>query len=204
MTTQPTDPATLVFTTERLIIRRATVADAAMYFTLWNDPAVMAHVGFDHGLEMTLEEITEQLAKPSPGVFHKLLVVVLKETRETIGECFMTLPGGNGHAFTDVKLLPAFWGHKYGVEIKRGLVQYLFDHTNCTAVEASPSSQNIASIKMQEAVGAVRAGKGWTFLTHADGSTTTVEYYTYRVYRRIWDKAQREAKRAAEEAGPPP
>lgn len=195
-----TQSATLVFTTERLIIRRATVADAAMYFALWNDPAVMTHVGFTHGLEMTLEEITAQLAKQSSGVFHKLLVVVLKETGETIGECFMTLPGGNGHAFTDVKLLPAFWGHKYGVEIKRGLVQYLFDNTECTAVEASPSSQNIASIKMQEAVGAVRAGKGQTLVQQADGTTTTVEYTIYRVYRRIWDKAQREAQRATEES----
>ena len=196
-----TEPATIVFTTERLIIRKAEVNDAAMYFALWNDPAVMTHVGFVHGLEMTLEEITEQLAKQSPDVFHKLLVVVLKETGETIGECFMTRPGGNGHAFTDVKLMPAFWGHKYGVEIKRGLVQYLFDHTECTAVQASPSSQNIASIKMQEAVGGVRAGKGQTLVQQADGTTTMVEYTIYRVYRRIWEKAQREARRAAEESG---
>ncbi len=196
-----TEPATIVFTTERLIIRKAEVKDAAMYFALWNDPAVMTHVGFVYGLEMTLEEITEQLAKQSPDVFHKLLVVVLKETGETIGECFMTRPGSNGHAFTDVKLMPAFWGHKYGVEIKRGLVQYLFDHTECTAVQASPSSQNIASIKMQEAVGGVRAGKGQTLVQQADGTTTMVEYTIYRVYRRIWEKAQREARRAAEESG---
>lgn len=182
-----------ILQTTRLTIRLATIADAPTFYALWTDPVVMHHIGFDYGQEMTLAEITEQLAKQSSGVFHKLLVVVLKETGETIGECFMTLPGSNGHAFTDIKLFPAFWGHKYGVEIKRGLVQYLFDHTECTAVQADPNSQNIASIKMQEAVGAVRAGKGHTRITQADGTTKMVEYYSYRVYRRIWEKAQREA-----------
>ncbi|MBK8900544.1 MAG: GNAT family N-acetyltransferase [Anaerolineaceae bacterium] len=202
MTAQPAEPATTVFATERLIVRQAGVDDAAMFYALWNNPAVMTHVGFPNGLLITLEEITAQLQKQEPGVFHNLLVVARRATGETIGECFMTQPNQAGIAETDVKLLPAFWGNKYGVEIKRGLVQYLFEHTECTAVQATPNIHNLASIKMQEAVGAVRAGTGKSLIPQPDGARSiTVEYYIYRVYRRIWDKAQRDVHDAAEDTG---
>jgi RimJ/RimL family protein N-acetyltransferase len=114
----------------------------------------------------------------------------------------MTLPNAAGIAETDVKLLPAYWGHKYGVEIKRGLLNYLFSYTECSCVQATPNIHNIASIKMQEAVGGIRAGTGKSLIPQAAGAKSiTVEYYIYRVYRRIWQKAQRQAKRAADDAG---
>jgi RimJ/RimL family protein N-acetyltransferase len=47
----------------------------------------------------------------------------------------------------------------YGVEIKQALVDYLFTHTDCSAVEATPNVENKASIKMQEAVGGVCLGE---------------------------------------------
>ena len=68
----------------------------------------------------------------------------------------MNRPNAEGIVETDIKLLPAHWGNKYGVEIKRGLVDHLFTHTDCKAVEATPNVNNAASIKMQEAVGGAR------------------------------------------------
>ena len=83
----------------------------------------------------------------------------IKSTGQAIGECKLHWPDREGIAATDVKLLPEFWGNKYGVEVKRGLLDYLFTHTECLAVDASPNVGNLASIKMQEAVGGVCVGE---------------------------------------------
>jgi RimJ/RimL family protein N-acetyltransferase len=145
-------------------------------------------------LPITRQEIEEQLKNQGASVYGRLLVVILQATGERIGECYMTKPNMAGIAETDVKLLPAHWGHKYGVEIKRGLLNYLFSHTDCSCVQATPNIHNIASIKMQEAVGGIRAGTGKSLIPQAAGAKSiTVEYTIYRVYRRIWQKAQREA-----------
>lgn len=186
------DDNLVVFQTDRLTIRRAAVADAEMFYALWTNPDVMKHVGFPNGLPTTRQEIEERLQNQGEEVYGRLLVVVLQATGERIGECFMTQPNTAGVAETDVKLLPAHWGHKYGVEIKRGLLNYLFKHTACSCVQATPNIHNIASIKMQEAVGGIRAGTGKSLIPQAAGEkSVTVEYIIYRVYRRIWQKAQR-------------
>ncbi|WP_420643423.1 GNAT family N-acetyltransferase [Candidatus Leptofilum sp.] len=178
-----------MFKTPRLTVRKATVADAGMFYALWSDPAVMTYVGFPNGLGMTQQEIEGKLQNQGEGVYGRLLTIILCKTGEPIGECYMTWPNQAGIAETDVKLLPTFWGQKFGVEVKRGLLDYLFTHTDCTAVQATPNIHNIASIKMQEAVGGVRAGTGKSLVPQPNRiESVTVEYVFYRVYRRIWQK----------------
>ena len=181
----------IVFATERLVVRTAAVQDVELIYELWTDPRVMANVGFPHGLRITREEIEETLRKPSGSEFERLLVVELKATGQTIGQCSMHHPNDEGIAETDIKLLPAFWGHKYGVEVKRGLVAHLFTHTNCTVVGASPNVGNIASIKMQEAVGGVRVDEAvYEFPEAMRDYTTPVHHYIYHVYREHWEREQ--------------
>lgn len=178
-----------VFDTERLVIRTASIQDVDLIYELWTDPRVMANVGFPHGLRTTREEIEEGLRKPSDSEFKRLLVVELRATGQPIGQCLMHHPDEEGIAETDIKLLPAFWGHKYGVEVKRGLVAHLFTHTGCTAVQATPNVGNIASIKMQESVGGVRVGeKVYEFPKSMRHYTTPVHHYIYRVYREDWER----------------
>ncbi len=128
-------------------------------------------------------------------MFGALLVVELSANNQVIGECKMYLPNEEGVAHTDVKLLPAFWGHKYGVEIKRGLLDYLFKHTNCIAVAATPNVKNIASIKMQEAVRGVRIGEDISRVPESmQHYRTPVHYYIYHVYRKDWDAGDKVTK----------
>lgn len=177
-----------VFDTERLVIRAATEQDVDLLYMLWTDPRVMVHVGFPHGLRITRQEIEESLQGLFDSEFERVLVVELKATGETIGQCGMHAPDEEGIAGTDVKLLPAFWGHKYGIEVKRGLISYLFAHTPCTAVQATPNVDNVASIKMQEAVGGVRVGEQvYEFPESMRDYTTPVHHYIYRVYRQDWE-----------------
>ena len=181
----------VVFATERLFVRTAELRDVELLYELWTDPRVMANAGFPHGLRITREEIEERLRKPSGSEFEQLLVVELATTGQSIGQCIMHHPNDEGLAETDIKLLPASWGHKYGVEVKRGLVAHLFTHTNCTIVGASPNVGNIASIKMQEAVGGVRVDEAvYEFPESMRDYTTPVHHYIYHVYREDWEREQ--------------
>jgi RimJ/RimL family protein N-acetyltransferase len=184
---------TIVFETPRLVVRLANEDDAGLYLSLWTSPQVMSNVGFPNGLPITREEIVAQLRAQGPSEFENRLVVELQASGEAIGECFMHRPNEQGIAETDIKLLPAFWGKKYGVEVKRALVDHLFTHTDCMAVEASPNVKNVASIKMQEAVGGVRVGEGtFEFPESMRAFTTPVHAYVYRVYRDIWERLHTE------------
>jgi len=179
----------VVFETERLAIRLAKEADVELYYRLWTDPRVMANVGFPQGLPITPGDLREYLVDAGPSEFERLLVVELKATGEAIGECYLRRPDEAGIAETDVKLLPEFWGHKYGVEIKRGLLAHLFRHTDCSAVRATPNIGNVASIKMQEAVGAVRIGDGVAeFPPSMQAYTVPVPHYVYSVSRETWER----------------
>ena len=180
----PTVSRENVLETGRLTIRTAAEDDADMFFSLWTDPSVMGNVGFPSGLRITREGIIEQLRQQCGSVHDRLLVVVLKSTGDAIGECRMHHPDREGIARTDIKLLPRFWGNRYGVEVKKALLSFLFTHTDCLAVEATPNVENTASIRMQEEVGGVRIGEGvYSFPIHMRDYTRAVHHYVYRVYR---------------------
>jgi RimJ/RimL family protein N-acetyltransferase len=182
----------VVFETERLTIRLGEEGDAGLFYRVWTDPRVMTNVGFPFGLQVTEEEIERNLRKPSETEFGRLLVAELKSTREAIGECHMKLPNDEGIATTDVKLLPEHWGNRYGVEIKQGLLDHLFRRTDCKAVEATPNIGNIASIRMQEAVGGVRIGqRTHEFPESMQQFTCPVTHYIYRVDRSTWMRQER-------------
>jgi RimJ/RimL family protein N-acetyltransferase len=181
----------IVFETERLRIRVAGIQNVDLFYNLWTDPRVMTNVGFPQGLPITREEIEERLRRPVESEFEQLLVVDIKRSSQSIGECGMHLPNDEGIAETDVKLLPSYWGHRYGVEIKKGLLAHLFRHTDCIAVDATPNVSNMASIRMQEAVGAVRVGEDvYHFPKEMRTYTTPVHHYVYRVYREDWEKGR--------------
>ena len=181
----------VVFETARLVVRKATLADVDMYFALWTNPQVMGYVGFPQGLRVTRTQVENMIREQGDGAFNGRLLIILKATGEKIGEAALHPPQEDGIAETDVKLLPQFWGNKYGVEVKQGLVDYLFTHTNCTVVQASPNVNNIASIKMQEAVGGNCAGeKMHEFPEHMRDYTQDVRAYIYHVRREDWEKTK--------------
>ncbi|RPI31905.1 MAG: N-acetyltransferase [Chloroflexota bacterium] len=176
-------PEKFVFETERLIIRRAEPceADIDLYFRLWNNPQVMRFVGYPQGLGLSREALREIIANQPESDLECKLLVQRKSDGALTGECKLGQPDPEGIAETDVKLLPEFWGHGYGVEIKRGLLDYLFTHTSCQVVQATPNVQNLASIRMQEAVSGRRVGE-----YHFHGSPEPVHAYIYHVNRDDW------------------
>ena len=184
-----------IINTDRLIIRSAVLDDVELLLSLWTNPAVMANVGYPLGLKIGKEEIRRGIiAQDRSQIYGRYLIVDKKENNVSIGECKMMLPDDEGISRTDVKLMPQYWGHKFGVEIKQALVDFLFENTECTIVEGTPNVSNVASIKMQEAVGAIRIGEEtFEFPDAMSGYTVPVHYYIYHVFRRDW-----EARRSTE------
>jgi len=179
----------VVFETKRIAVCQATVEDVEIFYRLWTDPQIMSNVDYPNGLPITREDIKYQISEGGTSEFQQLLIVAIKSTGQAIGECKLHWPDPDGIATTDVKLLPEFWGNKYGVEVKRGLLDYLFTHTECLAVDASPNVGNIASIKMQEAVGGVCIGESiYEFPESKRKVTSPVHHYIYRVSRTDWQK----------------
>jgi RimJ/RimL family protein N-acetyltransferase len=178
-----------IFETKRLIVRTAAVEDAAMYVALWNDPQVMTNVGFPEGLGVTEEEMAERIRTRPDEDYESFLVVVRKSDGAALGEAMLHRPDEDGIASTDVKLLPEHWGHKYGQEVKQGLVDYHFTHSDCAAVQGTPNVNNPASIKMQEAVGAVCVeDSAYEFDESDERMTTPLRLHVYRVFRDEWER----------------
>jgi [ribosomal protein S5]-alanine N-acetyltransferase len=181
----------VILETARLTVRYATQGDVELFYSLWTNPVVMRYVGFPCGLPVTRRELKQRLSPQAESEFERLLVVELKATGQAIGECKLSNPDEEGIAEPDVKLLPQFWGHKYGVEVWQGLVDYQFTHTDCRLVQATPNVNNTASIKMQETVGGVRTGEGvYQFPESMQGYTAAVRHYIYRVRRADWERAR--------------
>jgi RimJ/RimL family protein N-acetyltransferase len=184
----------MIFTTTHLSIRKAlpTDADTEMYYRLWTDGRVMANVGFPNGIPMTREKMRQMLESQGESEFDSLLLIERLSDGQRLGECKLGKPDENGIAGTDVKLLPEYWGHAYGVEVKRGLLDYIFTHTDCRAVRASPNVNNRPSIRMQEAVGGERIDEFvYEFPEHMREYTVPVHGYTYEVTRQAWETLPR-------------
>ncbi len=154
---------------------------------LWTDGEVMKYVGFPNGDDTNPKRIEAYLNKQADGYFDRVLLACLSDGT-AIGECKLCPPDEKNLAHTDIKLHPNHWGSRYGIEIKQALIDYLFTHTGCDGVFASPNQSNIASIKMQEAVGAKKVAEGiYQFPESMKEWTCDVPYYEYVVDRATWE-----------------
>jgi molybdenum cofactor cytidylyltransferase len=174
----------MIIRTPHLRIRRANDGDIGFITALWNHPAIMAPVGYPNGLGITPETVRKKLSGHGDSLLDCILIVEREDTGIRIGQAKMQSPDETGGSTTDIKLLPEHQRKGFGSEIKRAIVTYLFENTACSYVEATPCLENTSSIRMQESVGAIRAGRGFF---QPSGPLKTVgrpvHYWIYRVYR---------------------
>ena len=57
-----------------IIIRNATVNDAVILETWWNDGTIMAHAGFPNGTGQTAEEIAEKIKSDADKVHRRMII----------------------------------------------------------------------------------------------------------------------------------
>jgi RimJ/RimL family protein N-acetyltransferase len=174
------------FETPRLIVRAATSDDALLIASLWNDPRVMRHVGFPHGIPTAAEDVPRRIDR-GKGL-DALLVARLRASGEPIGQCMLGTPNSFGVCEPDIKLHPSFWGRGYGRELWAAIVDQLFRHSACATVRGTPNIVNTASIRMQESAGLRRVGGGtFDFPDSMKPFTEPVPYALYEITRAEWE-----------------
>lgn len=177
----------MIFETDRLIVRKATLDDVEHYLQLWNNSNVMKMVGFPQGLNITRQKVSDLIKGYDDTEFDQTLVVIEKSSDRKIGECKLGFPDEDRIASTDIKLFPEFWGKGYGKEIKNALCKYLFQHTAAEVVKADPNIKNIASQRMQEACGGKQVGEStYHFPAQMQHYTEDVHSLLYHIYKADW------------------
>ncbi len=129
---------------QRTRLRAVTPADLPFLGALWNDGAVMQHVGFPGGLGMTEEKTARWWEGCQSWTATHLLIETPAGT--PLGETgwgFMDTPG-----LLELKLARAHWGQGYAADALGALLGYLFGHTAIEQAVVTPHRRNAAARRL--------------------------------------------------------
>jgi RimJ/RimL family protein N-acetyltransferase len=148
--------------TDRLILRRSRVGEAAIYRQLWTerDLRVPAHRRISSEGRPTVEDIAAQIRaereEPGPG----LLAVERKGTADVIGYCGLIIHGNGSPDEPELayELLRAVHGWGYATEAGRAVVTWASE-AGYRRLRAGVWDWNVASRRVLEKLGFREAGR---------------------------------------------
>jgi [ribosomal protein S5]-alanine N-acetyltransferase len=148
--------------TDRLILRRGTVGEAAIYRQLWTerDPRVPPHRRVNSEGRPTVEDIAAQIraarAEPGPGI----LAVERKGTADVIGYCGLTIHGNGSPDEPELayELLRAAHGCGYATEAGQAVVTWASE-AGYRRLWAGVWDWNVASRRVLEKLGFREVGR---------------------------------------------
>ena len=142
--------------TERLLLRRMTHDDAAAFFEMMTNPAVLAHAEFDPPLDSIadarnlLDTVNDWFTKKTGWRWG----LVLKTNQTLIGRAgFMGYSAYDRRAEIGCICHADYWGQGYATEVVRRMVQFGFEEMNLHRIEAECNAGNIASARVLEKAG---------------------------------------------------
>jgi RimJ/RimL family protein N-acetyltransferase len=147
--------------TERLLLRRFTLDDAAFALRLLNEPSFIQNIG-DRGVR-TREQAGRYLIDGPLASYarhgHGLEVVALKGSEQPIGMCGVL----KRDAFPDVDLgyafLPEFWSRGYAREAVAATLRHAEEVLGLPRIAAFVSPGNAPSIRLLEKFGFDPSGR---------------------------------------------
>jgi [ribosomal protein S5]-alanine N-acetyltransferase len=148
--------------TDRLILRRRRVGEAAIYRQLWTerDPRVPPHRRINSDGRPTVEDIAAQIRaereEPGPGI----LAVERKGTADVIGYCGLIIHGNGSSDEPELayELLRAAHGCGYATEAGRAVVTWASE-AGYRRLWAGVWDWNVASRRVLEKLGFREAGR---------------------------------------------
>jgi ribosomal-protein-alanine N-acetyltransferase len=148
--------------TDRLILRRSSVGEAAVYHRLWTerDPRVPPHRRIDAEGRPTVADIAAQIraarAEPGPGI----LAVERKGTADVIGYCGLTVHGNGSPDEPELayELLRAAHGRGYATEAGQAVVTWASE-SGYRRLWAGVWDWNVASRRVLEKLGFREVGR---------------------------------------------
>ena len=66
-------------TQENMVIRYAAKSDARILCDWWNNGEIMAHAGFPHGINTTIEKVEQQLSEETDQTTRRFIIEINKE-----------------------------------------------------------------------------------------------------------------------------
>jgi len=141
----------LLFKTERYIIRELKKSDLSGFSDMQCNKKAMDMVP---DKTMTLEEARIDLNIRSTNYITKVnnidvWAVIDQENNEFIGTCALVYGNPKGIEI-GYRLREKHWNKGIATEVTKGLINYVFTHTNHTTIIADVSKVNIGSVKVLE------------------------------------------------------
>jgi RimJ/RimL family protein N-acetyltransferase len=164
--------------TERLVLRRRRVDEAAIYRRLWTerDERVPPHRRIDPEGRPSVEDMAAQLraarGEPGPG----LLAVERKDTADVIGYCGLVFHGNGSPDEPELayELLRAVHGRGYATEAARAVVTWAGD-AGYPRLWATVRDWNAASRRVLAKLGFRETGRVEPDAVHGDSLLTVRE-----------------------------
>ena len=149
------DNTGVVVSTQRLALRRMTIADAPFMLALLNEPSFHAFIG-DRGVRTVADaELYLRNGALASYVTHGfgLYLVTLRASGTAIGICGLIRREGLDDADIGFAYQPAHWGQGYAAEAAQGVLQHARQELGLRRIAAITNQDNTRSIKLLEKLG---------------------------------------------------
>jgi len=144
-----------VLETDRLILRKLTVEDAAFILQLVNEPSWLRFIG-DRGVK-TLEDARGYILKGPVEMYRRfgfgLYLTALKEDGAPMGLCGLIKRDSLKDVDIGYAFLPRFWGKGYAHEAAAAVLAHGKHTLGLRRIVAITSQDNHSSIKLLEKLG---------------------------------------------------
>ena len=144
-----------IIKTDRLLINRITLDDAAFILELMNDKDWIKNIG-DRGMT-TIEDAEEYIRTRFLKTYEESNIgfygLVLKNSKEVIGIAGLVDREGIDHVDIGYGLLPNFRGKGYAFEATKAIYDYGYNHLKLEKIVAIVNPDNPTSIQLLSKLG---------------------------------------------------
>ena len=145
----------IVLETERLTLRRVTLADAPFVLQVLNDPGYIRFIA-DRGIR-TADDAARYISEKFLPSFERhgfgFYIMELKSNGTPIGMCGLIKRDALDDVDVGYSLLEPFWGNGYAVEAARAVVDYGRRVIGLPRVVGLTAPDNVNSAKVLEKIG---------------------------------------------------
>lgn len=168
---------------DKILIRNAEEKDAEILFLWWNDGKIMAHAGFENGLNISLEKIKDQI-KNDYSCNHLMIDYMNKP----IGE--MSYRISNNIADIGIKICDTKYQDKgFGTKVLMMLIYYLFNMLKVDKIKLDTMLDNLRSQHVYEKVGFIKVKENIDAWVNPMGKKYS--YVDYELERSRFDELYR-------------
>ncbi len=149
--------ARLVLETPRLQLREFDEADAAAFYVLGSDPAILRYTGDPGGGLQSIEHAREVLQSHALADYRTYgfgrWACVDRSTARVVGSAGLKRLPDLNEVDLGFRFLPASWGQGYATEAGRAILAYGFDVLQLPRIIGLVDAGNVASIRVLDKLG---------------------------------------------------